>query len=121
MFVLSLVACLMGFGVGVYLTYRFVPTLAATREGSIVSWIVRGLTGAALSWMALQVYFGIYAFVNYNGEPGGLPRPVPNGGRTAILAETLESIFLLSGLLIAAATVVHLLGPMEDSSRKSHE
>jgi len=112
-FALSIIFALGGFAAGVYLTYRFVPPLRDTREGTIASWIVRALTGAALSWAALELYFCIYAFANFS-PTNEFRGPIVNGARTEILTETLRSIFLLSGLLLAAAAIVYLLAPAED-------
>jgi hypothetical protein len=111
-FLLSIIFSLGGFAAGVYLTYRFVPPLRGTREGTIASWIVRVLTGAALSWAALELYFCIYAFAKF--RPNEFRGPVVTGGRTEILTHALHSIFLLSGLLLAAAAIVYLLAPAGD-------
>jgi heme/copper-type cytochrome/quinol oxidase subunit 2 len=113
MFGVSIACVVVGFLAGTYLVYRFVPPLAATREGIIALWVVRTLVGVALSWAVLQVYFGIYAFVNYP-DAGRFMPPVPSGSRAEILTSTLEPIFLLSGLLTAAATVIYLLAPVRE-------
>jgi hypothetical protein len=112
-FPLSIIFSLGGFAAGVYLTYRFVPPLRDTREGAIAAWIVRGLTGAAFSWAALELYFCIYAFANLN-HTNEFRGPIVNGARSEILTHTVHSIFLLSGLLFAAAAIVYLLAPAGD-------
>jgi hypothetical protein len=112
-FLLSIILSLGGFAAGVYLTYRFVPPLRDTREGTIASWIVRVLIGAALSWAALELYFCIYAFANFS-RTNEFRGPIVNGARTAILTQTVHSIFLLSGLLLAAAAIVYFLAPAGD-------
>jgi hypothetical protein len=112
-FLLSIILSLGDFAAGVYLTYRFVPPLRGTREGTIAAWIVRVLAGAALSWAALELYFCIYAFANF-GRTNEFKGPIVDGARTEILTHTLRSIFLLSGLLLAAAAIVYLLAPTED-------
>jgi hypothetical protein len=107
------IACLaVGAAGGAYLAARFLPPLAQTREGVIATWVVRVLFGSAAGWIALQVYFMIYAYANYgHREPGSIP--IPTTGKTEILTSTVQSILGLGGLLVGSASVVYLLAPTE--------
>jgi hypothetical protein len=70
------------------------------------------LFGSAAGWIALQVYFMIYAYANYgHREPGSIP--IPTTGKTEILTSTVQSILGLGGLLVGSASVVYLLAPTE--------
>lgn len=113
-FGLSITFVIAGFLAGMYLVYRFVPPLAATREGVIASWVVRAFVGAAFGWTAFHLYLGIYAFVNYADNNNGV-FPLPNGSRTEILLAVMQPIFSLGGLLIAAATIIYLLAPVGEA------
>ena len=94
-----------------YLAARFLPPLAETREGAIATWVVRVLFGGAVAWAALQIYFMIHAYATYGHREQ--PFPLAGSDKTEILTSTVESILLLGGLLVGAASVVYLLGPTE--------
>ena len=112
MFGLSIACLAVGTASGVYLAVRFLPPLARTREGVIAAWVVRVLFGSAVGWIALQIYFMIYAYANYgHREPGSIP--IPTTGKTAILTSTVESILLIGSLLVGSASIVYLLAPTE--------
>ncbi len=108
------IACLVvGLAVGTWSAWRYLPPLAATREGAIAAWVVRGFFGCAVAWAAMQIYYAVHAYATLH--PHGEFTRFEN--RSEILTSTFQSIALLDGLLIGAAAVIYLLAPVQRQLR----
>jgi hypothetical protein len=111
---LTIAFALGGFALGTYLAYRCAPPLARTQGSTAVGVVICALVGAAVGLACMYVYLGIYALIHeapLRGVIGGNG----NGGPTAspdanIFAGTVYSIASESGVLLALAAGVHLLG-----------
>ena len=96
------------FGAGVYLSRRVVPVLATSKTGYLATRVSDVLIGAATAALALNVYLAIRAATSDTFE--GLSRAEP-------ITYALTDALWQTGLLLAAAAAVHLLGPAgEDES-----
>jgi len=113
MFGISIACLVVGFAATVYACARYVPPLAARREGAIATWFVRVLMGSAVAWAALQTYCAIYSFAHVDATAGRFP-PVIGVTRIQILDATVATILPLSGLLAAGAAIIYLLSPTDE-------
>lgn len=111
---LTIAFALGGFVVGSYLAYRYAPPLARARGSTAVGIVICALVGAAVGLACMYIYLGIYALIHegpltgaISDENGGGPRASPDAN---IFASTVYSIASQSGVLLALAAGVHLLG-----------
>lgn len=100
------------FGVGVYLSRRAIPALAASRTGYLATRVSDFLIGAATAALALNVYLAVRAATLDRFE--GLSRVEP-------VTYALTDALWQTGLLLAAAAAVHLLGPAGDDESETVE
>lgn len=111
---LTIVFALGGFALGSYLAYRYAPPLVSARGSTAVGVVICLLVGAAVALACMYVYLGIHALV-YEGPLTGAIGDENGGGLAAspdanIFAGTVYSIASQSGVLLALAAGVHLLG-----------
>ncbi|HEY2571498.1 MAG TPA: hypothetical protein VGI27_08490 [Solirubrobacteraceae bacterium] len=111
---LTIAFALGGFALGFYLTYRYAPPLVRARGSTAVGIVICVLVGAAVGLACMYVYLTIYQLINagpltgvLNGESGGAPSASPDAN---IFAAAVYSIASQSGVLLALAAGVHLLG-----------
>lgn len=110
---LTIAFALGGFALGSYLAYRYAPPLTRARGSTAVGVVICLLVGAAVGLACMYVYLGIHALV-YEGpvtaigdENGGSAAASPDAN---IFASTVYSIANQSGVLLALAAGLHLLG-----------
>ncbi len=103
-----------GFALGSYLAYRYAPPLVQARGSTAVGVVICVLVGAAVGLACMYVYLGIYALIHdgpltsaIGDENGGGPTASPDAN---IFAGAVYSIATQSGVLLALAAGVHLLG-----------
>ena len=101
---------LVAFGVGVYLSRRVVPALAASKTGYLATRVSDFLIGAAAAALALNVYLAIRVATEDAVEGLSKVEPV-----TYALTDGLWQ----AGLLLAAAAGIHLLGPAGEDESES--
>jgi hypothetical protein len=111
---LTIAFALGGFALGAYLTYRYAPPLLRARGSTAVGLVICALVGAAVGLACMYVYLAIYQLINagpltgsLNSENGGGPSASPDAN---IFAAAAYSIASQSGVLLALAAGVHLLG-----------
>ncbi len=111
---LTIAFALGGFALGSYLAYRYAPPLARARGSTAVGVVICVLVGAAVGLACMYVYLGIYALIHegpltgaISNENGGGPTASPDAN---IFAGTVYSIASQSGVLLALAAGLHLLG-----------
>ncbi len=114
MLALTIACALGGFALGSYLTYRYAPPLVRARGSTAVGIVICVLIGAAVGLACMYVYLGIYALIHdgpltaaIGGENGGGPMASPDAN---IFTNVVYSITSQSGVLLALAAGVHLLG-----------
>jgi len=111
---LTVAFALGGFALGAYLTYRYAPPLLRVRGSTAIGLVICALVGAAVGLACMYVYLAIYALIHegplstaISGENGGGPTASPDAN---IFASAVYSIASQSGVLLALAAGVHLLG-----------
>jgi hypothetical protein len=110
---LTIAFALGGFALGSYLTYRYAPPLIRIRGSTTVGLVVCALVGAAVGLACMYVYLAIYELIHEpmltsaasEGGSGSSASPDAN-----IFANAVDSIATQSGVLLALAAGVHLLG-----------
>jgi hypothetical protein len=120
---LTIAFALGGFALGSYLAYRYAPPLVRARGSTAVGVVICLLVGAAAGLACMYVYLGIYALIHegpltgvIGGENGDGPTASPDAN---IFAGTVYSIASQSGVLLALAAGVHLLGSAGGASGAS--
>jgi hypothetical protein len=111
---LTIAFALGGFALGAYLAYRYAPPLVRARGSTAVGLVICVLVGAAVGLAFMYVYIGIYALI-HEGPLTGVISDEAGGGPTAspdanIFATVVYSVASQSGVLLALAAGVHLLG-----------
>jgi|GEM_PF-2993961 len=111
---LTIAFALGGFALGSYLAYRYAPPLVPARGSTAVGVVICALVGAAVGLACMYVYLGIHALV-YEGPLTAAIGDENGGGSAAspdanIFAGAVYSIASQSGVLLALAAGVHLLG-----------
>jgi hypothetical protein len=111
---LTIAFALGGFALGAYLTYRYAPPLLRARGSTVVGLVICALVGAAIGLACMYVYLAIYQLINagpltdaLSSENGGGQSASPDAN---IFAAAVYSIASQSGVLLALAAGVHLLG-----------
>jgi len=111
---LTIAFALGGFALGAYLAYRYAPPLVRARGSTAVGVVICVLVGAAVGLAFMYVYLAIYVLIHagplsgaISSENGGGPTASPDAN---IFASAVYSIASQSGVLLALAAGVHLLG-----------
>jgi hypothetical protein len=113
MFALTIATLVLGFVAGVYLSARFLPPLAGSREGVLMTWTVRVLVGSAVAWAAVTIYDMIHAYaVHAAGEVGVHLTGID---KAEVLKSTVGSILVPDALLVGFAAVIYLLAPTDEA------
>jgi hypothetical protein len=112
-FALTIATLVLGLAAGIYVSARFLPPLAKTREGAIATWTVRVLIGCATAWAAVSIYDMIHAYATDVSREGGFPASLD---KSEILKSAVESIFL-----IGSAGIIYLLAPAEDAREQPQQ
>jgi hypothetical protein len=104
---LIVVAAVGGFAVGAYVTVRYAPALARTREGVVAGLVTCALVGAALGLAAMNVY------VTIADTRGSAANQVATGAdATSVLVHNLiVALASQNAPLLALAALVYLLAP----------
>jgi hypothetical protein len=114
-FALTIVTLVLGFAGGMYVSLRYLPPLAGTREGTIATWTVRLLVACAAAWTAVTIYDMVHEYATLSG-PGHVE--FLGSSKAGILRDTVQSILQLDGLLIGAAGIIYLLAPAEEAGER---
>jgi hypothetical protein len=107
MLIVSLVTTIAGGLAGGWLVWWYIPDLRPTREGRIATWIVRVLVGSAVGLAALQIYLAIH---NDTQNIGGSQ----SERAASVIAQIVTGVIPVSGILLALAAIVYLLGPVAE-------
>ena len=114
MAIVALVVLTAAFVAGVSAARRFVPTLAHTREGQIVFWVVAILLGAAAGLVADALWEGFRALATDEVSGGDSLASFEE----QVVTSTVRNVLTEGSLPLGLAAIIYLLGPETDDASR---